>query len=257
MNWLIIGSTAQYHWFPDSRKPTDIDLLTPAKIVGNESKVCVVDCQWHDLAERIIEMNCDPVFADPNILFTLKVSHSHWDIHFDKTLFDIKFLQDKKCNLYPALYHDLVKMWEKIHGEKKAYLDVTVDEFFSETVKREYDHDFLHECVAFNGRPMHEFIRPDLTKAWCSEEMFSVLSNEHQAQTALEEIIVTAIERSGLSMNSSKIDRIRALKKAHRLLCTSMTKGWFARYLILNHFDLLYTRKEQCLNQIAVALSKL
>lgn len=43
MNWLIIGSTAMYHWFPDARKPKDLDLLTPAKITGNHGDICVVD----------------------------------------------------------------------------------------------------------------------------------------------------------------------------------------------------------------------
>lgn len=255
--WLIIGSTAMYHWFPDSRLPKDLDLLTPAKISGNQSAVCVVDSQWHELAEEIISINQDKVFADPNILYTLKVSHAHWDIHFDKTLFDIKFLQDKGCTLNLDLYHKLIPMWETIHGKKHVNLNMKNEEFFKDAVTRQYEHDFVHECVKFNDKPMHELIRPDLSKVWCSEAMFCALSEELKAQTALEEILAVAIERKKLTKDSGKIDRFKAVKYAHKQLCTSMTKGWFARYLIINHFDLLYVRKEQWRTQLTKALARL
>ena len=257
MTWMIIGSTAQYHWFPDSRQPKDLDLLTPAKIVGNEAKVCVIDSQWHELAEEIMELSEDKVFASPNILYTLKVSHAHWDIHFDKTLFDIYFLQGKECVLNLNLYHKLFAMWERIHGKKPAYVGGDVDSFFTEKVKRIYPHDLVHDCVKFNDRPMHELIRPDLTKVWCSEEMFNALTPDQQAQDALEEILVTAIERAQLTKESTKVERLRAVKYAHRQLCTSMTKGWFARYLIINHHNLLYVRKKEWQTQLSKALELL
>lgn len=255
--WLIVGSVAMYHWFPDSRKPKDIDLLTPAKIVGNDSRVCVVDSQWHELAERLIESNHDPVFATPNLLYTLKVSHAHWDIHFDKTLFDIHFLQGKGCILDVPLYHRLVEMWEKIHGEKQVNLNQGLDTFWDDAVIRIHDHEFVHECVKFNNVPLHNFIRPDPARAWCSELSFDKLTKEFQAQCALEEILVTAIERGRLTSDSKKSERIRAMKMAHKKLCTSMAKGWYAKYLIINHFDLLHTRKEQWQNQMSKALSLL
>ena len=257
MKWLITGSVAQYHWFEDSRKPKDIDLLTPAKICGNDPLVCVIDAKWHELADEIILRNNDPVFVDPNMLFTLKVSHAHWDIFWNKTMFDITFLKEKGCHIHEDLYHKLVKMWTGIHGEKRANLNVTVEEFFSDAVNRKYDHDFIHECVAFNDRPMHELIRPDLSKAWCSEELFNALSEEQRAQTALEEMMATAIERRNLDVRSSKLVRYAALLHAHKQLCTSMTKGWFARYLIINHHDLIHKRKSQWQNQLTIALDKI
>ncbi len=257
MTWLIIGSVAQYHWFKDSRQPKDIDLLTPAKISGNSALVCVVDAQWHELADEIIKNNSDPTFATPNLLYTLKVSHAHWDIHFDKTLYDIKFLQDRGCELDVPLYHKLVKVWEKVHGEKLVNMNQRADTFWTDAVVRKYNHDHLHELVKFNDTPMHNLIRPKLDNTWCSEEMFNSLSEEQKACTCLEEMLVIAIERFNLTIKSSKIDRLKAIKKAHKKLCVSMTKGWFARYLIVNHFDLLIGRKTQSLQQLASALEKL
>lgn len=257
MTWLIIGSTAQYHWFKDSRQPKDLDLLTPAKIVGNKANVCIVDSQWHELAEEIIAASTDKVFADPNLLYTLKVSHAHWDIHFDKTLFDIHFLQGKNCRLIVPLYHSLVKMWEKIHGEKKVNMNQGLDTFWNDAVERIHDHEYLHEVVKFNNIPMHNFIRPDLTRAWCDELKFNQLDDEQQYETCLEEILVTAIERCKLTKESSKIDRLKAIKIAHKKLCTTMAKGWFARFLIINHYNLLYVRKEKWQKQLTKALNNL
>lgn len=257
MNWLIVGSTATYHWFPDSRIPQDIDLLTPAKVVGNESKVCVVDCQWHEAAELLMSLNKDPVFMDPDLLYTLKVSHAHWNVKWDKTMYDVAFLQNKGCQLNSRAYSELVSVWTRVHGEKRVNMNQTMDTFFKDAVRREYDHEMLHELVAFNRRPMHEKIRPNLSNAWCSEEMFCDLTVDEQLQTALEEMLVTAIERSHLTVDSKRSTKVSAVYTAYKQLVTSMTKGWFARFLIMNRNLLLITWRPQWETQLNQALSKL
>jgi hypothetical protein len=242
--WLIIGSTAAYHWFPDRRPPKDIDILTPAKIIGCEAKVCVVDSSWHEIADEIITLNKDPVFADPDILYTLKVSHAHWDIHWDKTLFDVHDMGMRGCQLNLPLYHKLVKLWETVHGQKRVNLNQSVETFWDDAVVRVHDHEALHEAVKFHARPMHERIRPDLSNTWCSEALFLALNPDERAECVLEEMMVTAIERFHLTAASSRREVMLAMHRGHKLLCTSMTKGWFARYLIVNRYDLLTTRRE-------------
>lgn len=256
-NWLIIGSTATYHWFSDAREPSDIDLLTPAKISGNHSQICVVDAQWHDAAEYLISINNDPVFADPDVLFTLKVSHAHWNVKWDKTMYDISFLQRKGCQLNMELYHRLFKVWEQVHGKKRVNMAKTMDTFFKDAVVREYDHEWLHELVAFYDRPMHEVLRPDHGTAWCSEERFNALTRDDQARTALEEIMAVAIERSRLTLADPTSKRRMAVSRAFFQLVTSMTTGWFARYLILNRDNLLFERKDEWLPRINNALTSL
>lgn len=254
MTWLIIGSTAAYHWFPDARKPFDIDLLTPAKISTSDSKECFVDSQWHEVAEEIIKVNTDPVFADPDILFTLKVSHAHWNVKWDKTMYDIEFLKRKGAKLNYRLYHMLVKVWETVHGAKRVNMNQPMSEFFKDAVQREYDHERLHELVAFYDRPLHERLRTDHNTAWCSQELFDNMSDDDQFKTALEEMMATAIERSLLKAGCKRSDIMVAMSKAHFQLCTSMTKGWFARFLILNRHKLLSEYKEQWIPQINKAL---
>jgi hypothetical protein len=256
-NWLIIGSTACYHWFPESRVPRDLDLLTPAKIKTSDSQICFVDAQWHDAASYLISVNNDEVFADPDILYTLKVSHAAWDIKWDKTMYDISFLQSKGCKLMPELYDKLYAVWIEVHGKKRVNMNKPMTEFFNDAVKREYNHEHLHELVAFNDRPMHGKLRPDLGNAWCSKDKFFQLTQEEQAQTALEEIMATAIERSKLKSADQNSTKFFGMTKAHFKLCTSMTKGWFALYLIENRNNLLFKRREQWQTKLNQALTKL
>jgi hypothetical protein len=253
--WLIIGSVAAHHWFPNGRLPKDIDILTPAKVVGQEAKVCIVEGTWHELADEIIDLNGDPVFADPDMLYTLKASHAHWDIKWNKTLYDIHEFQQHNCQLNEPLYHKLVKMWETVHGAKRVNMRQSVDTFWDDAVIRIHDHEDVHQAVKFFDQPMHELIRPDLSNVWCSEEMFLELSQMGRDKCVLEEMMVTAIERSRLTRESSRIEMMKAMHKAHKLLCTSMTKGWFARYTILNHHRLLVTRRPLWLERLKIALN--
>lgn len=259
MRWIIIGSTAACHWYPDWRQPKDLDLLTPAKISGNHSEFCVVDAQWHDLADELIARSTHKVFADPLLLHTLKVSHAYWDIHWDKTMFDIHMFQQKGAGFDQELHDRLVTMWTSVHGAKKVNMAQTVDTFWNDAVLRRYDHEWLHRQVAFHGAPLHERVRPDLTSTWVSRELFDALPFELQCDLALEEILTTAIERADLMLQSSKSERLSAVKRAHFLLCTSMTKGWFAQFLVQQAFHLrvtLRTRWYQQLNQVLINLSK-
>ena len=251
--WLIIGSTAAKHWWPEYREPLDLDLLTPTACHAPG----VVDAQWHEVGQFIIDRSKDRVFADPNILFTLKVSHAHWNVKWPKTMFDVHFMQLKGCELDMELYEKLLPVWSRVHGAKRVNMNQTMDEFFKDGVRRTFDHEWIHELVAFHERPLHEAIRPDLNNAWCSKEMWDALSQEDQAFAALEETMATAIERSELRFGMSDSKLREAVAKAHFQLCTSMTKGWFARYLILNRFELLFTRKNQWMPILKKALSAL
>lgn len=253
--FLIIGSTATYHWFKDARPPKDLDLLTPAKITGNHGNICVVDAQWHDACEAIMAVNTDPVFADPNVLLTLKVSHAHWNIHHDKTLFDIKFLQDKGAFVLDGLYDVLIPVWTQIHGKNRVTVNKTPEEFFKDGVPRAFDHEWLHEQFAFYERPLHERLRPDPGNVFCAKDRWERFSYDDRCLCALEEILVTAIERRNLTKHSKKSELLSAVKLAHHKLCTTMATGWFARFNIENHFELLINRREQWMTHLTSVLN--
>ncbi|WP_407304122.1 hypothetical protein [Acinetobacter sp.] len=257
MNYRIIGSVAVYHWFSDSRVPRDIDILTPIQFRGSNSNICVIDTQWHEVAQELIDANKDPVFLDPDLLFTLKVSHAEWDIKWEKTMHDIFFLKTKGCELNVDLAKKLHKVWERVHGKKKVNLTQSMETFFNDGVKREYDHEKLHELVAFYERPIHEMLRPDVGTAWCSEARFNELSYGLQLETAWEEMMAVAIERGRLTAKSKNSEISIAMHRAHKQLCTSMTTGWFARFLILNQIELLHKGKPKWKTQLTKALNTL
>jgi hypothetical protein len=228
MTWLIIGSTAAYHWFPDWRKPKDLDLLTTERIASNR----VLDVQDHGLASDLIATSTDPVFADPSLLYTLKVSHAYWDIHWSKTMFDIWQFQKRGVSLNQPLHDRLVRLWTTIHGPKKVNLAQSKDTFWQDAVKRRYDHEWLHERVKFFDRPLHESLHPDHSQVLIDRQRFEALPLAIQRLVALEEILTIAIERADLSVQSTKSARLIAVSMAHKKLCTSAAKGWFAQFCV-------------------------
>lgn len=253
-NWRIIGSTALHHWFPGYRIPVDIDVLTPAKISGNDPHLCIVDTHWHGLADTLIRINVDPVFLDADLLFTLKVSHAHWNIKWEKTIADIRFMQSEGCKLNEEIYLQLLPIWATVHRPKQINLNQTNSTFFADKVSRRFDHDEIHQFVKFNGVPMHEKIRPDLSSARCCKKLFDKLTQDQQVQCALEEILTVAIERGQLWNAVKTSEKTTAVFAAYKSLCVTMTSGWFAKYLILSGHELLNLRKPQWRTQLETAL---
>lgn len=252
--WLIIGSTAMKHWYPEWRTPKDIDLLTPAKLTSSDSTLCAVDTHWHEYADELISLNSCSTFADPNILLTLKLSHAHWNIKWAKHVLDIDYLRQKGAIVHEAVYEKLVSFWPSVHGKKHVNLNQEVTAFFSDAVVRIHDHEYLHKIVAFNGTPMHERIRPDLASAWVDRRLFERLSREEQLQCVLEEMLVTAIERGRLTVTSLNSERLAAVSFALKQLATSMTHGWFSRFIIENHRELFQHKRATWQQQLTKAL---
>lgn len=251
--WIIIGSVAAKHWFDDFRQPKDVDIMT----IKKAGTFKIEDTQWHELSEKIIDLSSHKTFLDPDLLLTLKLSHANWDIHFDKTIFDIHFFKQKQALVKEDLYTELVKVWQTVHGPKSVCMNQKVDKFFKENIPRKHSHEYAHKCVAFKNRPMHESIRPDLSSVWCSAELFKALSFDDQLLCVCEELIVTAIERFSLTNQSSKIEILIALKKAFTKLCTSMTTGWFARFAVENFHAIMIANRDLLVEQTRKALLKL
>lgn len=257
MTWLIIGSVAARHHLPQWRAPKDIDLLTPAKITGSHGEICVVDSQWHYLAEELIEDSRDKVFADAWLLHTLKLSHSYWDIHWDKTLADIHTFKSLQVPFSQDLHDRLVAMWTTIHGAKSVNLNQGRDTFWQDAVPRRYDHEWLHELVKFGERPLHEGLHPQGREVWMDRDAFFDLPFDLRCKVALEEMLVVAIERGDLTVDSPKHERLMAVHAAHKKLCTTMAKGWFAQFTVQHAHELRSTMRPLWYNQLDRALQLL
>lgn len=228
---LIFGSTALKHWFPDAREPKDLD------IISREDKN-TGEVYWTPAFEYLLENNGDHEYVFPNFLYTIKLSHSMWDVKWDKTLHDIKFLKRKGCIVDEPFYKLLIKDWSVLHGAKKAKLNKSNEDFFKDYVKRKYDHDFLHETVAYYGRPLFESIKEDLSMVQCSKKLFDKLSHLDKIRLCKEEMFVIALERY-LIPNDFVFSERAAFRKAFKHLVTSMTAGWFPRFIMENAEEIL------------------
>lgn len=233
--YVFIGSYAMRKHFENFRNYSDVDIVCVERPkIHFENKI-----EYHDDPALLwLLNNCETEFATPNMLYTIKVSHSFWDIHWDKTMHDIKFLQQHNCKLIPEFYDILYASWEKKHKEKKVNLNVKNEEFFNEHVAREFNHDFLHNALAYEDEPMFNKIKKDKSKAFISSKMFFELSFERQINTCREEIQVIALERELIPSNFRTPVRT-AYRRALKALITHMTTGWFAKYLVEN-YKILY-----------------
>ncbi len=234
---ILIGSTALKHWFPDAREPKDLDYIVPLENKYSD-KAHGAELYWipefKELYQYCSEFENCYLIAPPNVLLTIKCAHSAWNVHWEKTMFDIGFLQRKGIEPIYPLWNILYKGFERIHGKKKAYLAKSNEDFFKDSVERRYVHDDLHLAMAYGERPLYELIKDDLSKAAVSEKLFLSLSPAEQLKLCREEIYVTALERYMIPKDF-KYSRVAAYRGALKLLITSMTKGWFARFLILNY----------------------
>lgn len=231
---LIIGSEAARHWYPDfPRVPSDLDLMVRDAVhVVAEDRV---ETHWLPEFEEILERNVDPLYIDPNFLYTLKVSHAGWDIHWKKTMDDIVFLKSKGCVLDVPLYKKLVKAWIRVHGKRWASLkDQDSESFFDDAVQRKYIHDDIHEAVAAGGSPMYfKILKDDSGTVMTSKAKFNALTDEEKEILVREEVWVTAIERYLVPSDfthSFGLAYLKSLKK----LATTMSSGWFKMWIIDN-----------------------
>ncbi len=232
---MIIGSTALKHWFPDlPREPADLDEW----VESSEPNTRKRETHWHPIFGDIIRVHGNPVYAPPNLLLTIKMSHAPWsDVHWDKTMSDIGFLQRKGAQMDWWSYRRLYSHWEQVFGAKRAYLSKDNDAFFDDGVKRVYVHDDLHRAVAFYGSPLYEKLKPDLGKASCSADLFTALNREDQVKCIQEEAFVVALERFLIPCDFA-MSSYAAYRQALKLLATQMTKGFFARAILTYWLDL-------------------
>lgn len=234
----IYGSTAIKFWYPDfNRIPKDLDIISRDSVNANKQKT---EVYWTDAFEYIEKHNKHNVYVDPDLLYTIKVSHLSWDINWTKHLKDVHFLQEKGNKLNKEFYDLLIKDWEKIHSTKKINFNKKHKELFNDGVKRKYNHDQLHEILKLNNIPMYRKILFDENRAICSEKKFKELSEKEQLEVALEEVAVISIERYVIKGVPFKYAIVKSLKD----LTTRMTKGWFNLYLIENSSRIIYMDKK-------------
>lgn len=168
-------------------------------------------------------------FASPEFLFWLKWSHRFkGGKHFWKTRGDIEFLRSKvKLTGVPEWFHRR----EKESYVKTPSLKQSKQDFFTDSVRYIYDHDWLHTVFAMDDRPAYlEYIR-DGAEVDCDPYKFNNTTEWVRRCGVMEEAMVLAFERSLAFRNEwTDAQEYATFKYALMKVCTTITGGWFRDY---------------------------
>lgn len=232
---LIIGSVAMNRWFPNYRKPKDLDFFGEKEPKFLAADFNVVEPFWHE-SFRGTQLDRND-FASINELYTIKVSHAYWELKngsWDKHMLDMMLLKANGAVLDMELHKILYPVWVELHGKKKMNLAQAAGDFFDDAVVRIYDHDSIHDSVAFNDRPLYERILKDgETVDIDPRKLWDGMTFADQVLLFREEIAATALERWMIPTNY-RFSPGLAYKLALKKTITSLTKGRSARFIVDN-----------------------
>lgn len=233
MKSLIFGSTAIKHWFAEyPSQPNDVDHLVSEPYTSDKQKS---DVEFHSpqtSAFLVLEKyNRDSIYVDSDLLYTIKMSHLAWEGKngkWWKHLKDSVFLRNKGCKLNQEVFDAFYKEWQLRFSDKSQIsLNKAVEMFFKDGVRREFDHDWLHEHFAVESQPAYQLALIDKNSPMMSKKMFDLLPERSKLLTCLEEMFVVSFER--------KVP----MATAYKSLATTMTKGWWNLYLLEHTEELL------------------
>lgn len=160
-----------------------------------------------------------------NEMLTLKVSHAIYDIKWQKTMSDIRFLQIKGHQTIPGLLSELRILWDNVHGkQQRTNFEVEPGKFFDDRVKRKTNHDELHRLI----NPTPTYIGMVENGVTPNEDLFRNMSDIDRTEVLFEEAFVLAIERF------SHLPDMTAYNRAQNLLVTTLHPVWLADEVIKN-----------------------
>lgn len=246
MKPLVVGSTALKVWLPESNiTPKDIDVISDEPIAGTE---------WHnpellnnELMSNIYRSNkiiihngIEMQVMNLKGLAIMKRSHLHRDLSFNKhiAMYHKHLAHIQLDEIDREVLQERVALTHKQYPVKHPKLNVTKDQFFNDAVTtRTFDHDFLHEQVAFYSTPLYIKLQNESDEIWCHKSKWDKLSHKNKILCTVEEIEVTALERFLIPniISNTRIAYVKSLNK----VCTTMCSGWFRDFAIDNYPELI------------------
>lgn len=204
---MIIGSAALYYHVGTDKKPKDIDFIkgSPHKVPEKYKGIRVEELDNPILLEYYA--NNPPLFIGKDELYTLKISHSFFDLDngsWAKHMYHIQQLKELGAKFIPDLFYKLFPYWEQMHGKRKASnLDMTAEEFFDNKVGFPFDHDYIHEVLIqhphFKGQsePTYNKVLKEGAEVDVCMDKFESLTEEEKFNLTFEEVANMALERYG------------------------------------------------------------
>lgn len=224
----LIGSQALNLYMDVDPKDTDYFSDTPTPGAETFYHPLLEDWDWGDVATL-------------DELYTIKVSHSYWDLNngsWLKHIFHQTKMKDAGAVLILELHKLLYKIWEDIHGKKKANLEQSPEDFFNSNVSRVFEHDSIHASVAYHdGIPLFNRILRDNHEVAVDKGKFDALGWDTKLELVREEVYATALERLIIPSDYT-YSPVQAYNWAMKKTITSFTKGWFPLFISDNFSSL-------------------
>lgn len=194
----------------------------------------------------------DGVNVDPEVVYTLKMTHRFLknSPHFEKTMYDIKFLREANCKIPESLEKWAKEEEKRVLNYSHPNLNTNKKEFFKDMYK--YDHDSIHEAMAIYDKPAYLFYKHPKNPVLCSKKLFYSVNEYVRLAGCMEEALVLALERHQIP-NDFKPDANLSFKIALEKVCTSITSGWFREFAWENYYDVIKLYNETRLNYVEIA----
>lgn len=252
MKNLLIGSRALEYWSKDfkARNDSDWDIISANKIIDNTK---LIEHHAFDItgnydiinyaSEQFIEIAGNRIYiVNPIGLAIIKRSHLWRDRSFNKHITQYhKHLVNYRplfTNLDESILDKRTKLTMSAYPQVNPNLMQSIDDFFDDAVDKKYDHDYLHELIAYYDEPLYKKMQKDFSLAWCDKDLWYTFTHEQKLKCIAEEAYVIAIERFLVSSDwntPAKLAYFKALDK----ICTTLCSGWFRDYAIDNYPEIL------------------
>lgn len=236
--YFVVGSVAaKFYGLDLGREPKDIDVIIsadwdkPYNNFGLSRTEYFVNNELFEILRRYSSQTHAFHYLEPNLLYTLKLSHMSHDLKnksWGKHMKDLLLMESKGWKVEPEMLKECYEFWDRYYQDKDHIkLNKTPKEFFTQEYNQQ--HDYLHSLFAFEDEPMFKKFLRDGSDVFPDKQKFMELSYQRKVKAVLEESKVIAYER--------KIPLIYGFKK----LVTDLSKGWF-NYWIIEHLIELYYR---------------
>lgn len=229
---IIVGSQALFNLGIGSQ-PNDLDVWVEE---GSGSEVYGAD--YSIMPKEVMDSFSDNSkkwgSACSRDLLAIKLSHLPYDIFWRKHLQSMLYIKSLTKGEYnDRLYKSLCEHWSKIHTKEHLSLYRTKDQFFEDFVVKQYEHDWLHELVAYYGVPIYTKVLREGQEVLVCKEKFDKLWHSYKVQMWCEEIAVIALERWVIP-SKGKINYLQAWHRSLHKVVTALTKGWASEWIIMN-----------------------
>jgi hypothetical protein len=179
--------------------------------------------------------------APLNVLYALKMSHRYLrnSPHFYKTMADIRLMRKHGAKIPDDLLDWFKRREKETYDYKHPSLAQDKNNFFAgDGVTYIYDHDSLHEAVAWSGVPMYKKYQAEGSEVQCDRKKWNKLRDYDKNIAVAEEAAVLALERSIIPY-PGRLSDYQAFRLALMKVCTSITSGWFREWAWEHHDEIL------------------